>query len=95
MSRSLRKGFFIDYHLLKKVEKNKSNVVKKVIKTWSRRSMVLPSMIGLTIMVHNGRVFVPVYITESLVGHRLGEFSMTRTFRTHSGINKNKLKDKK
>lgn len=95
MSRSLKKGFFVDYHLLEKVKKANLNGGNKTIKTWSRRSMILPEMLGLTITVHNGKIFIPVFVTESIIGHRLGEFSLTRTFRTHSGSNKNKIKDKK
>jgi len=83
MSRSLKKGPFIDDHLMKKVEDmNKSNN-KTVIRTWSRRSTIFPQMIGLTIAVHDGRKHVPVYITEDMVGHKLGEFAMTRTYRGH------------
>lgn len=83
MPRSLKKGPFIDGHLQKKVEAQNARNEKSVIKTWSRRSMVLPEMVGHTIAVHNGRKFVPVYITENMVGHKLGEFSPTRTFRGH------------
>ncbi len=93
MTRSKKKGFFIDYHLMKKLSIS-DDFKKKVIKTWSRRSMIIPSMVGLTIAVHNGRSFIPVFITENIVGHRLGEFSFTRTFRAHSGVNKHKLKEK-
>ena len=83
MSRSLKKGPFIDDHLMKKVEQiNKTNN-KTVIRTWSRRSTIFPQMIGLTIAVHDGRKHVPVYITEDMVGHKLGEFAMTRTYRGH------------
>ena len=84
MARSLKKGPFIDDHLLRKVEAlNKTNA-KQVIRTWSRRSTVIPEMVGHTIAVHDGRKHVPVYITESMVGHKLGEFAPTRTFRGHS-----------
>ena len=84
MGRSLKKGPFIDDHLLKKVEElNKTND-KKVIKTWSRRSTIFPEMVGHTIAVHDGRKHVPVYVTEDMVGHKLGEFVVTRTFRSHS-----------
>ena len=83
MSRSLRKGPFVDHHLLKKVDNRNSKNDKSPIKTWSRRSMILPDMIGHNIEVHNGRKFITVYITENMVGHRLGEFSPTRTFKTH------------
>ena len=83
MPRSLKKGPFIDLHLLKKVEAAVEGKDKKPIKTWSRRSMISPDMIGLTIAVHNGRQYVPVYITEEMVGHKLGEFAATRTYRGH------------
>jgi len=83
MSRSLKKGPFIDGHLLKKVEEQNQTNNKTVIKTWSRRSTIFPEMIGLTIAVHDGRKHVPVYITEDMVGHKLGEFAMTRTYRGH------------
>ena len=82
MARSLKKGPFVDHHLVKKVEAAGSNT-KKPIKTWSRRSMVLPEFIGLTIAVHNGKQHVPVYITDQMVGHKLGEFALTRTFKGH------------
>ena len=83
MSRSLSKGPFVDTHLLEKVETlNRANE-KKVIRTWSRRSTVLPEMLGHTLAVHNGRKFIPVYVTENMVGHRLGEFAPTRTYRGH------------
>jgi small subunit ribosomal protein S19 len=85
MARSLSKGPFVDAHLLKKVEAAVASMDKRVIKTWSRRSTVLPQMIGLTIAVHNGNKFIPVYITDNMVGHKLGEFAATRTFRAHSG----------
>ena len=84
MSRSLKKGPFVDGHLLKKVETAQATRDKKPIKTWSRRSMILPEFIGLTIAVHNGKQHVPVYINENLVGHKLGEFALTRTFKGHS-----------
>ena len=85
MPRSLRKGPFVDAHLLKKVEQVIATRVKKPIKTWSRRSMILPDMVGLTIAVHNGRQHVPVLVNENMVGHKLGEFAATRLFRSHSG----------
>ena len=91
MARSLKKGPFIDHHLLTKVEVAAEKNDRRPIKTWSRRSMILPEMVGLTIAVHNGRQFVPVYITENMVGHKLGEFSPTRSFRGHAGA-KNKGK---
>ncbi|GLR63455.1 30S ribosomal protein S19 [Marinospirillum insulare] len=83
MPRSLKKGPFIDLHLLRKVEVAVEGKDKKPIKTWSRRSMIIPDMIGLTIAVHNGRQHVPVFITEEMVGHKLGEFAATRTYRGH------------
>ena len=85
MARSLKKGFFIDDHLLEKVEAMNSRGDKRVIKTWSRRSTVTPDMVGHTLAVHNGIKFIPVYLSENMVGHKLGEFAMTRTFRGHSG----------
>jgi len=88
MTRSLKKGPFIDYHLQAKVDKAVENNDKKPIKTWSRRSMIIPSMVGLTISVHNGRQHVPVFINEDMVGHKLGEFAITRTFKMHSGDRK-------
>jgi small subunit ribosomal protein S19 len=83
MARSLRKGPFVDEHLLVKVDKANSSGDKRVIRTWSRRSTIIPEMVGLTIAVHDGRKHVPVYISESMVGHKLGEFAPTRTFRGH------------
>ena len=83
MPRSIKKGPFIDEHLMKKVEKAVETNNRRPIKTWSRRSMILPDMIGLTIAVHNGRQHVPVLINENMVGHKLGEFSVTRTYRGH------------
>ena len=88
MSRSLKKGFFVEDHLKKKVEKQNMIGDRRVIQTWSRRSTVVPDMVGMTIAVHNGKNFIPVYITENMVGHKLGEFSPTRTFRGHSGLKK-------
>ncbi len=85
MARSLKKGPFVDEHLIKKVLKAKESGDKKPIKTWSRRSMILPDMIGLTFNVHNGRNFVPVYVTENHVGYKFGEFAPTRTFKGHRG----------
>ena len=84
MGRSLKKGPFIDLHLLEKVEAMNRAGDKKVIKTWSRRSTVVPEMVGHTIAVHNGRKFIPVYVTENMVGHKLGEFSPTRQFKGHT-----------
>jgi small subunit ribosomal protein S19 len=85
MARSTKKGPFVDNHLEKKVEAMNKERDKKVIKTWSRRSTVTPEMVGHTIAVHNGRKFTPVYISENMVGHKLGEFALTRTFKGHSG----------
>jgi small subunit ribosomal protein S19 len=85
MARSLRKGPFIDSHLLKKVGEAIASRIKKPIKTWSRRSVVIPDMVGLTIAVHNGKQHVPILVTENMVAHKLGEFAPTRTFKGHSG----------
>jgi small subunit ribosomal protein S19 len=85
MARSLKKGYFIDDPLLRKLEAMNDRGEKRVIKTWSRRSTVVPEMVGHTIAVHNGQKFIPVYVSENMVGHKLGEFAMTRTFRSHSG----------
>jgi small subunit ribosomal protein S19 len=85
MARSLKKGYFIDDHLLKKVSVAKDTNDQRVIKTWSRRSTITPEMVGRTIAVHNGIKFIPVFVTENMVGHKLGEFAMTRTFRGHTG----------
>jgi len=90
MPRSVRKGPFVDTHLAKKVAEATASNDRRPIKTWSRRSMILPDMVGLTIAVHNGRQHVPVLISENMVGHKLGEFAMTRTFRGHSGDRKTK-----
>ena len=92
MARSLKKGPFVYYSLIKKVEANQASGKKTVIKTWSRASMIIPDFVGQTIGVHNGRQFIPVYITENMVGHKLGEFSPTRSFRGHAGA-KNKGKN--
>jgi small subunit ribosomal protein S19 len=88
MGRSLRKGPFVDSHLLSKVEKAKETNDKKAIKTWSRRSMILPEFIGLTFAVHNGKKFIPVYVSENMVGHKMGEFAPTRTFAGHTPADK-------
>ncbi|MDR1057570.1 MAG: 30S ribosomal protein S19 [Coxiellaceae bacterium] len=88
MPRSVKKGPFVDDHLLKKVEAAQLAKSKKPIKTWSRRSMIIPDMVGLTIAVHNGKDHVPIFITENMVGHKLGEFAQTRVFRAHSGERK-------
>lgn len=84
MGRSVKKGPFIDHHLLKKIETAKANGDKKIIKTWSRRSTVLPEAVGLTFAVHNGRKAIPVYVTENMIGHKFGEFAPTRTFNGHA-----------
>jgi len=86
--RSVKKGPFIDIHLLKKVEKTVRDGSKKPIKTWSRRSMIIPQMVGVTIGVHNGREHIPVFVTENMVGHKLGEFALTRTYRGHAANKK-------
>ena len=88
MPRSLKKGPFVDGHLLKKIDELNDSGDKKVVRTWSRRSTIIPDMVGHTIAVHDGRKYVPVYINESMVGHKLGEFAPTRTFRFHAGQEK-------
>jgi small subunit ribosomal protein S19 len=88
LSRSIKKGPFVDDHLMKKVMKAKETQSRKVIKTWSRRSDIVPDMIGLTFAVHNGKKFIPVFVSENMVGHKLGEFSPTRTFYGHAGDRK-------
>ncbi|MDF3055457.1 MAG: rpsS [Gammaproteobacteria bacterium] len=90
MARSIRKGPFVDHHLLKKVKDTIEAGGKRPIKTWSRRSTILPDMVGLTFAVHNGKQHVPIYITENMVGHKLGEFALTRTFRGHAADRKAK-----
>ena len=90
MPRSVRKGPFVDLHLMKKVDAAVAAKDRRPIKTWSRRSMIVPGMVGLTIAVHNGRAHVPVFITENMVGHKLGEFSITRVFKGHVGDKKAK-----
>ena len=90
MARSIKKGPFVDAHLVKKMDTAISSNDKRPVKTWSRRSTVLPEFIGMTIAVHNGRQHVPVYITENMVGHKLGEFSLTRTFKGHAADKKAK-----
>ena len=92
MPRSLKKGPFVDGHLAEKIALSQAAQSKKVIKTWSRRSTITPEAIGLTFAVHNGRKFVPVFVTENMVGHKLGEFAPTRTFHGHSGDKKAKVK---
>jgi len=88
MSRSIRKGPFVDYHLMEKIEKAKKLGDKKVIKTWSRRSTITPESVGLTFAVHNGKKFIPVFVSENMIGHKLGEFAPTRQFQKHSGDKK-------
>jgi small subunit ribosomal protein S19 len=90
MARSIKKGPFVDHHLIKKVEATRSTNDKRPIKTWSRRSTVLPDFIGLTIAVHNGKQHIPVYVSENMVGHKLGEFALTRTFKGHAAGKKAK-----
>lgn len=92
MARSIKKGPYVDEHLMKKVNEAERTGSKKVIKTWSRRSTILPEMVNLTFAVHNGSKFIPVFVSENMVGHKLGEFSPTRTFRGHSGDRKSKPK---
>jgi small subunit ribosomal protein S19 len=88
MSRSIKKGPFVDHHLMAKVEKARAGNDKRPIKTWSRRSTIVPDFVGLTIAVHNGKQHMPVYVTENMVGHKLGEFAMTRIFKSHSAVGK-------
>ncbi|MFC1838780.1 30S ribosomal protein S19 [Thermodesulfobacteriota bacterium] len=92
MPRSLKKGPFVDDHLLQKVFKAQEQNSRNIIKTWSRRSTILPEFVGLTFAVHNGKKFIPVFVTEDMVGHKLGEFSMTRTFYGHAGDKKTRVK---
>lgn len=92
MPRSVKKGPFVDEHLAKKVRYAQETESRKIIKTWSRRSTILPEFVGLTFAVHNGKKFLPVFITEDMVGHKLGEFSPTRTFYSHAGDKKSRLK---
>ena len=88
MTRSIKKGPFVDDHLMKKVDTARGKSDKRPVKTWSRRSTITPDFVGLTIAVHNGKQHVPVYVTENMVGHKLGEFALTRTFRGHAGDKK-------
>ena len=94
MPRSVKKGPFVDQHLMKKVRKAIDTNDRKVIKTWSRRSMIIPEMVGLTFAVHNGRKFIPVFVTENMVGHKLGEFAPTRTFYGHAADKKSRMRKK-
>ncbi|MEE8574697.1 MAG: 30S ribosomal protein S19 [Thermodesulfobacteriota bacterium] len=89
--RSVKKGPFVDLHLMKKVEAAAESGSRQVIKTWSRRSMITPVMVGLTLSVHNGRKFIPVFITENMIGHKLGEFSPTRTYHGHTALKKSRV----
>ena len=95
MSRSLKKGPFVDVHLLKKVEQAAEMASRKIIQTWSRRSTILPEFVGLTFAVHNGKKFIPVFVSENMVGHKLGEFAPTRTFYGHAGDRKSRLRGKR
>ena len=95
MPRSLKKGPFVDDHLMKKVQNANEIQSRKIIKTWSRRSTILPEFVGLTFAVHNGKKFVPVFVSEDMVGHKLGEFSPTRIFYGHAGDKKSRLKGAK
>jgi small subunit ribosomal protein S19 len=94
MARSIKKGPFVDSHVMNKVKEVQKTKETKVIKTWSRRSTIIPEMVGMTFAVHNGKKFIPVFVTEEMVGHKLGEFSPTRTFHGHSGDRKTKIKGK-
>ncbi len=94
MPRSVKKGPFVDDHVIKKVEEARQTQSRKVIKTWSRRSMVTPEMVGLTFAVHNGKKFIPVFVTENMVGHKLGEFAPSRIFRKHGGVKAKKAVEK-
>jgi len=92
MSRSIKKGPFVDHHLVKHVETARATKDKRPVKTWSRRSTILPDFVGITIAVHNGKQHIPVYISENMVGHKLGEFALTRTFKGHTGGKKAQAK---
>lgn len=92
MARSVKKGPFVDSHLMKKVEEVRQTKSRRVIKTWSRRSTIIPEFVGLTFAVHNGKKFIPIFVTENMVGYKLGEFSPTRTFHSHAGDKKTRLK---
>jgi small subunit ribosomal protein S19 len=95
LPRSIKKGPFIDEHLLKKTRHAQETESRKIIKTWSRRSTILPEFVGLTFAVHNGKKFIPVFVSEDMVGHKLGEFSPTRTFYSHAGDKRSRLKGAK
>ena len=92
MPRSLKKGPFVDEHLMKKVQQAQDSRSNRVVKTWSRRSTIIPEMVGISLAVHNGKKFIPVFVTENMVGHKLGEFSPTRTFYGHAGDKKSKVR---
>lgn len=94
MGRSVKKGPFVDYHLMEKIDKAKKSGDKKVIKTWSRRSVITPDAVGLTFAVHNGKKFMPVYISENMIGQKLGEFAPTRVFNAHAGGKKSQMQKK-
>lgn len=94
MPRSIKKGPFVDTHLAQKVASAQGTGSKRPIKTWSRRSMIVPDMVGITIAIHNGRDFIPIYITENMVGHKMGEFALTRTFRGHKAADKKAKSEK-
>lgn len=94
MARSLKKGPFVDDHVLEKVKRSKDAGSKKIIQTWSRRSTIIPEFVGLTFAVHNGKRFIPVFVTENMVGHKLGEFSPTRTYYGHAADKKSKIRKK-
>jgi len=93
--RSIKKGPFVDQHLLEKVKRVREGSGKKIIQTWSRRSTIIPEFVGMTFAVHNGKKFIPVFVSENMVGHKLGEFSPTRTFYGHAGDKKSRLRGKK
>ena len=95
MGRSIKKGPFVDFHLLDKIQKAKDTKSKAPIKTWSRRSMITPDFVGITFNVHNGKIFAPVFVTENMVGHKLGEFSPTRLFKGHPGTKAEKMAKRK
>jgi len=95
MGRSVKKGPFVDYHLVEKIERSRKKGDKKVIKTWSRRSTITPDFVGLTFAVHNGKKFIPVFVSENMIGHKLGEFASTRIFNAHSGAKKTQEASKK
>ncbi len=94
MGRSVKKGPFMDYHLMEKIKKAKKSGAGKVIKTWSRRSLISPECVGLTFAVHNGKKFIPVFVSESMIGHKLGEFSPTRIFNAHAAGKKSQMQKK-